>query len=94
MLSKRFVTKTKWIFKTKRNTNGEKVKKKSGLVAKGFTQRYGIDYEETFAPVVRYISFRLLMTLAVKNKIKIQQMEYQPILRATNGFLRRYQQSL
>jgi hypothetical protein len=71
----RMVIKTKWIFKTKRDTNGNIVKRKSRLVAKGYTQRYGIDYEETYAPVVRYTSIRFLMALAVKNRLMIHQMD-------------------
>lgn len=72
---KRFVIKTKWIFKTKRDTNGDIVKRKSRLVAKGYTQRYGIDYQDTYAPVVRYTSIRFLMALAIKNNMKIHQMD-------------------
>lgn len=50
----------KWVFKTETNQNGEVEKYKARLVARGHTQRYGIDYEDVFAPVARYIKWMLL----------------------------------
>lgn len=67
--------KTKWVFKLKRDCAGKINRYKARLVAKGFSQRQGIDYEETFAPVVRYASIRLLMALAVQYGLKIHQMD-------------------
>ena len=43
--------KNRWVFVTKRNTLGEVIRYRARLVAKGFTQTAGIDYEETFAPI-------------------------------------------
>ena len=43
----------KWVFKLKRNSDGSINKYKARLVAKGFHQQYGIDFEETFYPVVK-----------------------------------------
>lgn len=48
---------------------------KARLVAKGCSQKYGIDYLETYSPVVRYTSIRYLISLAVKNDMKIDQMD-------------------
>ena len=48
---------------------------KARLVAKGFSQRKRIDFTETFAPVVRYVSIRFLLALAVKLDLLIHQMD-------------------
>lgn len=69
------VVQTKWLFKTKRNENGDVIRHKARLVARGFTQRYGVDYEETYSPVVRYTTVRLLLAWAAANKMKIHQMD-------------------
>ena len=53
----------KWIFKTKRDSNGNVERYKARLVAKGFTQREGIDYKENFSPVSSKDSFRTIMAL-------------------------------
>ena len=46
----------KWIFKVKRGSDGDIKRYKAHLVAKRFAQKYGIDYEETLAPVIHYSS--------------------------------------
>lgn len=65
----------KWVFKTKRDTNGNVSRYKARLVIKGCAQRKGIDYEETYAPVVRYTSIRYLMSIAAKFDLQIDQMD-------------------
>jgi hypothetical protein len=55
---------TKWVYKTKYNSDGSVERHKERLVAKGFTQRYGIDYEEKFAPVARQETVRMTISLA------------------------------
>ncbi|KAM1823768.1 hypothetical protein FF1_025765 [Malus domestica] len=65
----------KWVYKTKKNANGEVERYKARLVAKGYSQRAGIDYDEVFAPVARLETIRLLISLAAQNKWKIQQMD-------------------
>lgn len=67
--------KCKWVFKVKRDANGQTSKYKARLVAKGFSQRPGIDFDETFAPVVRYDSIRYLLALSVTNGYTIDQMD-------------------
>jgi Reverse transcriptase (RNA-dependent DNA polymerase) len=60
----------KWVFKTKLIKNNEgldALKYKSRLVAKGYSQIHGIDYEETFAPVVKFTSIRILLALVAHN---------------------------
>ncbi|KAM1810903.1 hypothetical protein ACFX12_027595 [Malus domestica] len=65
----------KWVYKTKKNANGEVERYKARLVANGYSQRARIDYDEVFAPVARLETIRLLISLAAQNKWKIQQMD-------------------
>ena len=55
---------TKWIFKNKTDEHGTIIRNKARLVAQGYTQVEGIDFDETFAPVARLESVRLLLSLA------------------------------
>lgn len=57
----------KWIFKIKRNSDDTINKHKSRLVAKGYLQHHGVDYEEVFAPVVRIETIRVIIALAASN---------------------------
>ena len=59
----------------KYGSNGKVERFKARLVAKGYVQQYGIDYEETFSPVVRFSSIRLLLAYAVQNEILVHQMD-------------------
>ena len=65
----------KWIYKIKTRSDGSIERYKARLVAKGFTQEYGIDYEETFAPIARISSVRALLAIAVARKWDIFQMD-------------------
>lgn len=65
----------KWVFKCKTDSNGNVARFKARVVAKGYSQREGIDYVQTFSPVVRYPSIRLLMSIAVKFGWSIEQMD-------------------
>jgi hypothetical protein len=64
---------TKSMFRIKYNHLGQVSKYKARLVAKGFTQTYGRDFYETYAPVVKFKSFRTLMSLAVNQDLKLWQ---------------------
>lgn len=66
---------TMWVFKRKRAENGTVVRHKARLVAKGCSQQFGIDYSETYSPVVRYGSIRLLIALAAQRGLEIDQMD-------------------
>ena len=66
---------TKWIFKNKQDTNGIVVRNKGRLVAQGNSQVEGIDYGETFAPVARLESIRMLFDFASHYDFKLQQMD-------------------
>lgn len=59
----RKVTRCKWVFKLKRGGNGEVTRYKARLVAQGFTQQYGIDYHETWAPTMSAVSMRSILAI-------------------------------
>jgi hypothetical protein len=65
----------KWVFVRKRNENNEVVRYKARLVAQGFTQRPGIDFNETYSPVMSGIIFRYLISLAVQKCLSMQLMD-------------------
>ncbi|KAF8702333.1 Reverse transcriptase (RNA-dependent DNA polymerase), partial [Rhizoctonia solani] len=63
-----------WVFTLKRNANGTPARYKGQLVAQGFSQQPGIDFDETFTPVVRLNSIQLLLSIANQNDWDIQQL--------------------
>ena len=65
----------KWVFKVKHNADGSIERHKARLVAQGFSQRYGVDYDETFSPVVRFESIRTVIALSVQRGLKLHQMD-------------------
>ncbi len=69
----RQIIKGRWVFKTKLDKNGFIDKYKARWVAKGFQQKYGIDYIETFSNTVKPMVFRALFALAAFNDLEIQQ---------------------
>ena len=65
----------KWVYKTKSNVEGKIERHKAKLVVKGYKQKQGIDYEETFAPVARMETVRAVFSIAAQNKWKVYQMD-------------------
>ena len=65
----------KWIYKRKRRPNGKVETFKSRLVAKGYTQKEGTDYEETFSLVAMLKSIRILLVVAASLDYEIWQMD-------------------
>ena len=66
---------SKWVFKLKVGPDGLVQRYKARLVAQGFSQKHGFDYDETFYPVVRFESLRTVIALAVQNGLKLPQMD-------------------
>ena len=64
----------KWVFVWKKNENNEVVRYKARLVAQGFAHRPRVDFNETYSPVMRRITFRYLISLAVQNRLSMQLM--------------------
>ena len=65
----------KWVFKKKKDMDGNVHTFKARLVAKGFTQTHGIDYDETFSPVAMLKSIRILMAISAYFNYEIWQMD-------------------
>ena len=69
------VVSSKWIFKTKHLADDNIEKYKARFVARGFSQKEGIDYEETFALVAMYTLIKIILALEAKMKWKLHQMD-------------------
>ncbi|KAL4035346.1 hypothetical protein IC575_004030 [Cucumis melo] len=76
---------TKWIFKNKTDEIGCVTKNKARLVAQGYTQVEGVDFDETFAPVARLEAIRLLLGISCIQKFKLYQMDVKSDF--LNGYL-------
>ncbi|GJW94164.1 retrovirus-related pol polyprotein from transposon TNT 1-94 [Tanacetum coccineum] len=76
---------TKWIFRNKLDENGVVSRNKARLVAQGYNQQEGIDYDETYAPVARLESIRILLAYACALDFKLFQMDVKSAF--LNGFI-------
>nr|GEZ67994.1 hypothetical protein [Tanacetum cinerariifolium] len=69
------VIKTKWIFKNKKDERSLVIRNKARLIAVGYSQQEGIDYDETFAPVARIEAIRLFLAYAAHKDFTVYQMD-------------------
>ncbi|GJY64603.1 retrovirus-related pol polyprotein from transposon TNT 1-94 [Tanacetum coccineum] len=76
---------TKWVFKNKLDENGVVSRNKARLVAQGYNQQEGIDFDETYAPVARLESIRILLAYACAHDFKLFQMDVKSAF--LNGFI-------
>ena len=74
------VVSSNWIYKIKHAADGGIEKHEARFVARGFSQKEGIDYEETFSLVSRYTSIRTIIALATKIKWKLHHMDVETTL--------------
>jgi hypothetical protein len=66
---------TKWVFKNKREEDGEVVRNKARLVTQVYNQVKGLDFGETFTPVARLEAIRILLAFATSKGFKLYQMD-------------------
>ena len=77
---------TKWIFRNKTDKEGNVIHNKACLVAQGYSQMKGVEYDEAFAPVARMESIRILLALACHLRLKLYQMDVKTAF--LNGLLK------
>ena len=71
----------KWVYKLKTHSDGSIARYKARLVAKGFHQQQGIDFDETFSPVIKPPTIRMILSLAVSLNWPLKQLD------VSNAFL-------
>ena len=69
------IVKNKWVFVMKKNKDGNIDRYKSRLVAMRCSQRYGVNYKETFSVVVRFTTVRIVLAIAVELKMIVHQLD-------------------
>ena len=76
---------TKWVFRNKMDESGNVIRNKARLVAQGYNQEEGIDFDESFAPVARLEAIRMLLAYASYKDFKLYQMDVKSAF--LNGFI-------
>ena len=75
----------KWVYRTKLNPDGSINKYKARLVVKGYAQVFGVDFSETFAPVARLDTIRMLLALTAHKRWKVYHLDLKSVF--LNGYL-------
>ena len=70
---------TKWVFHNKQNEDGVVTRNKARLVAKGYSHVEGLDFDETYAPIARLESIRILLAFATHHDFKLYQMDVKSV---------------
>ena len=65
----------KWVYRLKTDENSSQPRYKARLVVKGFSQKMGVDFEEIFSPVVKMSSIRVVLSIAARLNLEIEQMD-------------------
>ena len=65
----------RWVYRKKFKTNGDLDRYKARLVVRGFSQKSGVDYQETFSPVVKFSSIRMILAIAAAENLKLLQFD-------------------
>src|SRR6266481_9128472 len=66
---------SRWVFWLKHDAGGKITQHRARLVAQGYTQAFGINYDDTFSPIVKLASLRIIAALAARNDWSLQQMD-------------------
>jgi hypothetical protein len=75
VLERKIPITTKWVFKIKQAEGDQKERFKARLAARGREQRKGIDFEETFAPIVKWVTIKAIVTLATQRRWIIRHLD-------------------
>ena len=70
------IVSSKWVFRIKRKSDGTIEKYKVRLIARGFTQRFGVDYFDTYSPVARLASICTILAIAARNDWEINTFDF------------------
>jgi hypothetical protein len=68
------------VFQTKRNAHGQIVCHKAELIVKGYTQKHEVDFSDTFVPMVKFTSIKLLLVISVIKDLEVYQIDFKSAL--------------